>query len=482
MQSSIHDRIVAASSALLFAVSFSAFASAESPSVVRGRVVDANGKPAANVRVLAAESAVATIFCSSPEGAFATSPSESDAALGTVGHLTGKAQSGASGSFEIGDLRRAKFTIFAIRADGASGARFDVDAGSGSAEVELALAPPSSVEGALKGFAYDGQRHVLELKPVAPTHNIAFTPNVQFLDGDRFRFAALPSFAGTWRISLTDWVRSRAFRATLFEQAFELAAGSAQTFDLDFARGESISGRVVDAKGAPLADTSVLARSNADPRLVRGTVTDERGRFTVRGLAPGEFTLDARRWTMRPTAGCGVGPRDTKVETKVTVVSADVENVELRADRALSAPNLGDLAPDFEVETLDGRRLTLASLRGKVVLIDFWATWCGLCRAEFPRLRETYRMFGGGTDFEIVGVSVDDESTAPKRVAEGLKLPWPQTALGSAERNALAQLYDVASTPSSFLIDREGRIVAEHLQGDELRAAIAKLLGPRVSK
>src|SRR5204863_7783936 len=135
--------------------------------------------------------------------------------------------------------------------------------------------------------------------------------------------------------------------------------------------------------------------------------------------------------------------------------------------RLMNALHVGDLAPDFSAQTLDGRSICLSALRGKVVLVDFWATWCGMCRADFPKLRDTYAMFDGGTRFEIVGASIDEDVEAVRKLTKTLRLAWPQTALGGVERNRLAQIFNIAATPSSFLIDREGTIVAINASSDE---------------
>jgi peroxiredoxin len=182
---------------------------------------------------------------------------------------------------------------------------------------------------------------------------------------------------------------------------------------------------------------------------------------------------------MRSTAGCGVGPKDVFAARTVVVGSESAAPIELEVPQLLGVPRLGDKAPDFEVTTLDGRTLSLAALRGKVVLVDFWATWCGLCRAEFPKLRDTYAQFDGGTRFEIVGASIDEDVEAVRKLTKTLRLSWPQTTLGIVEKNLLAQRFNIAATPSSFLIDAEGKIVAINVFGDALRAEVAKLLDPK---
>ena len=164
---------------------------------------------------------------------------------------------------------------------------------------------------------------------------------------------------------------------------------------------------------------------------------------------------------------------------RLTIGDGAVGEVAFEVPRLLNALRVGDVAPDFEAATLGGAAISVADLRGKVVLVDFWATWCGMCRAEFPKLRETYSMFDGGTRFEIIGVSIDEDLDAVRKLTQRLALAWPQTALGPLETNALAQIFNIAATPSSFLIDREGKIVAINALGDDLRTELAKLMPPK---
>lgn len=440
-----------------------------------GRVIDPAGAPVALARILAAENTVAQIFYSTPKGAFATSASATDAALGTSGSLTGEALSDADGRFRIADLRDARFTVFVI--EPARGFALKLDVATG-ADLECTLAPPAVVTGRLVGLKLDGAKHVLQLKPRAPFANIVFTPNVEHGKNDDFRFGPLPDVPG-WSLLLTEWVPERAFSGVLLSEPLDPAAGASLRALIDLGQGRSLSGVVRGSRGEPLSDVSVVARSESVPVRERGAITDREGRFTLRGLADGAWTVAARRWTARESAGCGVGPKDVFATRTILVGAETMPPLELDVPRLLGAPGVGDPAPQFEVATLDGRTVTLAGLRGKVVLVDFWATWCGLCRADFPKLRETYARYEGGKDFEIVGVSIDDDSEAVRKLVATLGLRWPQTSLGGLEKNPLAQLFNVAATPSSFLIDREGKIVAVNASGEPLRAQLAKLLGER---
>ena len=115
-------------------------------------------------------------------------------------------------------------------------------------------------------------------------------------------------------------------------------------------------------------------------------------------------------------------------------------------------------APEFALTTLKGQKLDLASYRGKVVLLDFWATWCVPCRSEIPhfvRLQNAYRARG----LQIIGISLDDDVAPVRRFYRQFKMNYP-VALGDAE---LAGRYGgILGLPVSFLIDRDGRIVSTH--------------------
>lgn len=122
--------------------------------------------------------------------------------------------------------------------------------------------------------------------------------------------------------------------------------------------------------------------------------------------------------------------------------------------------------PPFEARTLDGKVVTRESLKGRVTLIDFWATWCGPCLAELPAIREAHdRWHSDG--FDVLGISLDEENgkgSAPfVKWCKDKGLPWPQVWDGKGFEGPLAELFRVNSIPRTFLVDREGRIVATRM-------------------
>jgi peroxiredoxin len=116
-------------------------------------------------------------------------------------------------------------------------------------------------------------------------------------------------------------------------------------------------------------------------------------------------------------------------------------------------------APEFALTDLSGAKLSLSGYRGKVVLLDFWATWCEPCKTEIPHFIEMQNRYGT-QGFQVIGISMDDDEQPVRNFQKQFKMNYP-VAVGNAD---LATQYGgVLGLPITFLIDREGRIVARHI-------------------
>jgi peroxiredoxin len=136
---------------------------------------------------------------------------------------------------------------------------------------------------------------------------------------------------------------------------------------------------------------------------------------------------------------------------------------------------IGAIAPGFTQPSLYGKPISLSDFRGKYVLLEFGASWCGPCRTESPYLVNAYRLFKH-KGFEILGVSLDVDKNAWKKMVEADKMDWPQVSDLNGQRNEVAQLYGVDGVPQNFLLDPQGRIIAKDLRKNQLEEKLKEVM------
>lgn len=184
-------------------------------------------------------------------------------------------------------------------------------------------------------------------------------------------------------------------------------------------------------------------------------------------------TRDALRATMR-NSGFFAQFREQvdRFEQEMVMLKAQEEEMK----RLSNLLPIGSAAPEIRQSTPEGGTFALSELRGKVVLIDFWASWCRPCRIENPNVKRVYDRFKG-KGFEILGVSLDRDQLAWVDAIKADGLPWKHVSDLQFWNNAAAQEYGVSSIPYTVLVDREGRVLDKGLRAEQLESRLSELLG-----
>lgn len=180
--------------------------------------------------------------------------------------------------------------------------------------------------------------------------------------------------------------------------------------------------------------------------------------FAISPLLNGTEDLERRYNALDPTAKNGSFSK----MIEQTIADANINKV-------------GTLALEFSQNDTLGKPVSLKSFRGKYVLIDFWASWCGPCRAENPNLVNAYKKYAN-KNFTVLGVSLDDNKASWMNAIRKDKLTWTQVSDLQSWNNKVAQLYKIQSIPANYLLDPTGKIIARDLRGEDLQVKLKELL------
>lgn len=203
------------------------------------------------------------------------------------------------------------------------------------------------------------------------------------------------------------------------------------------------------------------------------------GSFRVEDVPAGKYTIN---FELREKSGDRYSPmggsRIASIRKDIEVPAIpggrsdeplDIGIIEVRARGSMKA---GKIAPEFAVKTLYDKPLKLADFKGKYVLLDFWAVWCGPCVAETPHLKEAYELIKDNPKFAMIGLSLDPDMEAPIEYAKKNKIGWIQGFLGDWSKTDLPNQYGVQGIPSIMLIGPDGKIVASGLRGPAIKSAL----------
>lgn len=236
----------------------------------------------------------------------------------------------------------------------------------------------------------------------------------------------------------------------------------------------NIRRRKIDSLQATAAPDTLIARSQTELDALIGNINSYLGNIIKESTSPvtASMALSYASYTYQldsfKSAVAATVTRFPKHGFVNAVKSRLDESLKRMAEtESQNTVSNNKPAPEIVLNDVDGKEVKLSSFRGKYVLIDFWASWCGPCRGENPNVVKAYNQFKD-KNFTILGVSLDEDKGKWLQAIKADKLTWPHVSDLKGWTSAAAQAYGVNSIPANFLVDPEGKIIASNLRGGQL--------------
>jgi peroxiredoxin len=210
---------------------------------------------------------------------------------------------------------------------------------------------------------------------------------------------------------------------------------------------------------------TLLTKHKDAPATARAEILMAKAQLYMQVLQDPEKALDLLRKIKKDYPAVQINGNMDQI---ITALDADVQRKKIRDTLAPGSP-----FPDFSEKDLNGKLLSISQYKGKVVLVDFWATWCMPCVVELPQIQKAYDMYHD-KGFEVVGVSLDEDKDRLQQFIKQKQMPWPQFFDGKKWENKLAVKYGVDSTPTGYLLGRDGKIIAKLSSTDDISLEVAK--------
>ena len=172
-------------------------------------------------------------------------------------------------------------------------------------------------------------------------------------------------------------------------------------------------------------------------------------------------------------------PENRSIFSRLARIHERLGNAELAHEYRLKADPvlalIGNTVPDFAATDLDGNPISLEQYRGKVVLLDFWAVWCGPCIAEMPNVKKVYDSYKD-EGFDIIGISLDTDEERLRNYLTENEIPWRQVFSGKGWNSPVSQQYGIRAIPAPWLIDKEGKLISHQARGEALKNMVVEAL------